>query len=378
MTAHLKSRNSSWKLGKTQYSNITFSNPVGCVYENDEGLFLLFRGKKTKIKKTSCMKLIDKYLKKGFYACGYMSFEFTEKKINKSNYKAIFNLYERSEIATRSARCKNINNESTLQKIQADKIFLQGVTKAKKYIQNGDIYQINLTREFSFKPPANPHDLFLKYYNEQPVDYGSYIKFDDHSVISGSMELFLEKTGNTVRTKPIKGTSKIDSQSKKQIQHDEKELAENLMIVDLMRNDLSRVCKTGSVISKKLFKKKKYATLYQLESEVEGKLKSNATINNIFGKVMPPGSVTGAPKSRALEIIKEIESHQRGPYCGAIGMLEPNGNFCFSVGIRICKITKKDSKFYTGAGIVWDSIPKKENEETILKTEAFRLALRRK
>ena len=77
MTAHLKSRNSSWKLGKTQYSNITFSNPVGCVYENDEGLFLLFRGKKTKIKKTSCMKLIDKYLKKGFYACGYMAFEFT-------------------------------------------------------------------------------------------------------------------------------------------------------------------------------------------------------------------------------------------------------------------------------------------------------------
>lgn len=378
MTTHLKSRSSSWKLGKKQYSNINFSEPIGCIYENKQGVFLTYKGKTKKKKNISCISLIEKFLKKGHYACGYFSFEFLNKKINKTEYKAIFNLYERKNILKKTPHTTHLNKKDTLKKLQTDKHFLDGIRKAKNYIKNGDIYQINLTREFSFAPPNNPHNLFLQYYSQQPVDYASYIEFPDHVLISGSMELFLEKTNNTIKTKPIKGTASVANKTKNQINNDQKELAENLMIVDLMRNDLSRVCKTGSVVSKKLFRKKKYTTLYQLESEVEGKLKKNIKTTSIFKNTMPPGSVTGAPKSRAIEIIREIEKHHRGPYCGAIGMFEPNGNFCFSVGIRICKIKNNDARFYTGAGIVWDSVPKKENNETMLKAKAFRLSLEKR
>ena len=143
------------------------------------------------------------------------------------------------------------------------------------------------------------------------------------------------------------------------------------MIVDLMRNDLSQICVPGSVKTNKLFKKKSYSTLVQLESEIEGTLVKKISNKEIFKSLMPPGSVTGTPKSRAKEIIHEIERHKRGPYCGALGFFGPSGDFCFSVGIRLVIIEKSDSRFYTGAGIVWDSKPIKENTETILKSQAL-------
>ena len=150
-----------------------------------------------------------------------------------------------------------------------------------------------------------------------------------------------------------------------------KEISENLMIVDLMRNDLSQICVPGSVKTNKLFKKKSYSTLVQLESEIQGILVKKISNKEIFKSLMPLGSVTGTPKSRAKEIIHEIERHKRGPYCGALGFFGPSGDFCFSVGIRLVIIEKSDSRFYTGAGIVWDSKPIKENTETILKSQAL-------
>jgi anthranilate/para-aminobenzoate synthase component I len=377
MTTHLKSRNASWKLKKTKRFDIKFSNPVGCIYENEDGIGLLYKNKKRLIKKKSFVKALDDILKKGHYLCGYFSFEFLETKIKKPHYKAIFNIYDKKTLGKKVPSTSASNKRTTLDKIQSDEKFVSGVARARRYIQEGDIYQINLTREFSFSTPNNPYRLFTQYYLQQPVDYASYLEFPDHTIISGSMELFMEKFSNKIRTKPIKGTSSSTRKDGGNINYDKKELAENLMIVDLMRNDLSRVCKTGSVVSKKLFRKKRYSTLYQLESEIEGTLKSSVSNEKIFTSVMPPGSVTGAPKSRALEIIKKIEKHYRGPYCGAIGIFEPNGDFCFSVGIRISKIEKKNSKFFAGAGIVWDSNPKKENSETILKARAFKAALRK-
>jgi len=378
MITHLKSRNTSWQLKKTKRSNIKFSSPIGCLYENTSGVELVYKGKKWPIKKQSFIKSLEAILKKGHYACGYFSFEFLEKKIREPHYKAIFNIYDKKTLGKRFVMSTTSNRRNKLNKVQSDKKFLNGIVRAKRYIEEGDIYQINLTREFSFDTPKNPYKLFIKYYAQQPVDYASYLEFSDHTIISGSMELFVEKSANRIVTKPIKGTSSIVLEARDKINYDEKELAENLMIVDLMRNDLSRICKTGSVVSNKLFRKKRYSTLYQLESEIEGILKRDASNEKIFTNIMPPGSVTGAPKSRAIEIIKEIEKHHRGPYCGAIGLFEPNGDFCFSVGIRICKIEKKNSKFFTGAGIVWDSIPKKENSETILKTKAFKMALEKR
>ena len=190
------------------------------------------------------------------------------------------------------------------------------------------------------------------------------------------MELFLSKRGQDLLSKPIKGTRKnSQSRVKDSLSKDLKEKAENLMIVDLMRNDLSQICQTGTVKAKKMFKERSYATLTQLESTVEGKLKKNVTLHTIFEKLMPPGSVTGTPKSEAIKIIGEMEKHYRGPYCGAIGIIEPNDDFCFSVGIRISVLTTKNKKYFSGAGIVWDSKPKKENKETLLKAEAFQNTL---
>ncbi len=378
MTTHLRSRNASWQLKKTKWSNIKFSNPVGCIYENSSGIRLIYKGKKQVIKKKSFIKSIETILKKGHYVCGYFSFEFLEKKVKPPHYKAIFNIYDQDTLGKRLVTPSVSNKPNKLNRTQPDKKFLNGIVRAKRYIKEGDIYQINLTREFSFDSPKNPYKLFMKYYSQQPVDYASFLEFPDHTIISGSMELFIEKSANKITTKPIKGTSPTILGTRDKINYDKKELAENLMIVDLMRNDLSRICRTGSVVSKKLFRKKRYSTLYQLESEIEGILKKDTNNEKIFTNIMPPGSVTGAPKSRAIEIIKEIENHHRGPYCGAIGLFEPNGDFCFSVGIRICKIEKKNSKFFTGAGIVWDSIPKKENSETILKAKAFKLALEKR
>ena len=154
-----------------------------------------------------------------------------------------------------------------------------------------------------------------------------------------------------------------------------KERAENLMIVDLMRNDLSRVSKIGSIKVNKLFEVETYSTLHQMVSEVEGEVRENLSTSDIIRSVFPPGSVTGAPKKRTLEIIDELEPHLRGPYCGAIGIFYPDGDFTLSVGIRILLTQRNKATYYVGGGIVWDSEPEKEYDETILKSKAITKAM---
>jgi len=155
----------------------------------------------------------------------------------------------------------------------------------------------------------------------------------------------------------------------------QKERAENLMIVDLMRNDLGRVCNYGTVKVNNLFNIESYATLHQMVSEVEGYLKDEIRIGDIIKSTFPPGSVTGAPKRRAVELIDELEPHVRGPYCGAIGIFYPNGDFTLSVGIRIMLVKKCIGTFWVGGGIVWDSDPEKEFDETLVKARAIQKAL---
>jgi anthranilate/para-aminobenzoate synthase component I len=195
------------------------------------------------------------------------------------------------------------------------------------------------------------------------------------------MELFLRKTGRKIVTKPIKGTRKKgfsveeDAILKAELISSQKERAENLMIVDLMRNDLGRVCNYGTVKVNNLFNIESYATLHQMVSEVEGYLKDEIRIGDIIKSTFPPGSVTGAPKRRAVELIDELEPHVRGPYCGAIGIFYPNGDFTLSVGIRIMLVKKCIGTFWVGGGIVWDSDPEKEFDETLVKARAIQKAL---
>ena len=146
------------------------------------------------------------------------------------------------------------------------------------------------------------------------------------------------------------------------------------MITDLMRNDLSRICVPSTVKTREIFHVKPYKTLFHMESEVEGMLKKNLSVSEIIKKTFPPGSVTGAPKTKALEIIDSLEEHSRGPYCGAAGIFYPNGDFRLSVSIRCLQFFPHGAVCWSGAGIVWDSNPEKELEETALKLKALRSA----
>jgi aminodeoxychorismate synthase component I len=259
--------------------------------------------------------------------------------------------------------------------------YMKMVTVAKDYIANGDVYQVNLSQRFTTRVEVAPLLYFLNLYSVQPVPFGCYIDFGGFQLTSGSMELFLRKTARKLVTRPIKGTRKRgssveeDAILKAELVSSEKERAENLMIVDLMRNDLGRVCRLGTVKVNELFSLESYSTLHQMVSEIEGLLEEEISIVDVIRSTFPPGSVTGAPKRRALEVIDELEPHLRGPYCGAIGIFLPNGDFTLSVGIRILQAKHARAVFWVGAGIVWDSDPGEEYEETLIKARAVKKSL---
>lgn len=342
---------------------------------------------------------LERYLSEGFIALGYISYEysrFINPRFNLSSgkegfsaYDTYFHFYNKREIETCDYNDLPEISENTSSRGSPNHIsnferneYLKIIEKAKSYIRSGDIYQVNLSQKFNTKTKDDPFPTLLRFYEAQPVPFSGLIKFDDHVFMSGSMELFLRKNGERIVTKPIKGTAKRskdsvkDKEIKKQLEESKKEKAENLMIVDLMRNDLSRVCKTGSVRVNELFRINEYKTLFQMESEIEGILKPGIKLAEIISSTFPPGSVTGAPKSRALEIIDELEPHYRGPYCGAFGIFYPDMDFTLSVAIRIMLFFEETTCYWVGGGIVWDSQPEGEYEETLLKAKAIRNSLK--
>ena len=263
----------------------------------------------------------------------------------------------------------------------SERDYVDKVNRARKYIAEGDIYQVNLSQRFEVPFGVDPEQFLFRLYGAQPVPFACCFDFSGFQLISGSMELFLQKRGRKIVTKPIKGTRRrgADVREDEALRHElldsAKERAENLMIVDLMRNDLSRVCEFGSVRVNKLFDIEPYTTLFQMVSEVEGRLRDDVGIEQIILNTFPPGSVTGAPKHRAMEIIDELEPHLRGPYCGAIGFFKPDGDFTLSVAIRVLVASQGRGVFWVGGGIMWDSVPELEYEETLIKAEAIMRAL---
>ena len=244
----------------------------------------------------------------------------------------------------------------------SDEDFIKAVKLVKEYIQDGVVYQINISRRFDFELRGSPDDLFYSFYQRQPVEYAFFLDCGEFYVLSGSMELFLEKRGNTLKSKPIKGTSS----SYRSLRNSQKDRAENLMITDMMRNDLGRI---GSHVEvKELFKIKRYKTLYQMYSTVE--CKTSASLREILFATFPPASVTGAPKIKAVEVIDSIEHHSRAFYCGCAGLVLGR-DFTLSVLIRTAIGKENKVSYYAGCGIVWDSEPHKELRELYLKTKAF-------
>ncbi len=247
----------------------------------------------------------------------------------------------------------------------SDRDYMQKVETVRSLISRGTIYQANLTNRFDFVLEGEVRSLASAFFHKQPVPFAFCLSIDEFFILSGSMELFLSRTGKVLRSMPIKGTAKEAGFLEKS----KKDQAENLMITDMMRNDIGRVAKTGSVRTTELFKITAYETLYQMHSTVEGL--TDISLSKIIEETFPPASVTGAPKVKAVEVIDQLEPHPRGYYCGCAGLIKPSGDFILSVLIRTAYGQQSELSYYAGCGIVWDSDPESELKELYLKVEAF-------
>jgi para-aminobenzoate synthetase / 4-amino-4-deoxychorismate lyase len=247
--------------------------------------------------------------------------------------------------------------------------FDKAIADVKQALIEGESYQINYTYRLNFDVFGTPAALYRRLRERQAVRYGALIAMPDgRSIVSCSPELFIEKHGDVLRAKPMKGTAPRDS-NPQALHDDPKNRAENVMIVDLLRNDMSRVAVTGSVHVPSLFEVEPYASVWQMTSTVEARVDASVPFAQIVRALFPCGSITGAPKYRTMQLIDEIESTPRGIYTGAIGWLDADGDFCLSVAIRTLVIdaVQKHGEMGIGAGIVLDSIAANEYDECLLK-----------
>lgn len=247
------------------------------------------------------------------------------------------------------------------------------ILEIKERIAAGDTYQVNFTDKISFPLQTSTAALFKTLAKRQPVSYSAFVNAGDHHVLSFSPELFFRTENGRITTKPMKGTTsrgldmQEDSVAGLWLQNDEKNRAEHVMIVDLLRNDLGRICEAGSIQVNGLFSIEEYSTLLQMTSTVSGTLRKGIGYYDIFKSLFPSGSVTGAPKVRTMEIIHELEQSPRGVYTGAIGFIAPNGKSAFNVAIRTLVVKDGRAQMGVGGGIVADSDPEDEYRECLLK-----------
>ncbi len=255
--------------------------------------------------------------------------------------------------------------------------FLAAVRRAQRYIRAGDIYQVNLSHRLATQCPLSGWELFQRLLDVSPAPFAAYFDCGDFQIASSSPELFLRLSGPNIQTRPIKGTRPRssdptrDAQLTYELQTSPKELAELLMITDLLRNDLGRVCEFGSVQVPELMRLERYPQVQHLVSTVEGRLRPDVTHFAALAACFPGGSITGAPKFRAMEIIDELEPIARGPYTGCHGYLGFNRESQLSISIRTAICQADMAYFQVGAGIVADSLPEAEYEETLAKAGGF-------
>ncbi len=337
----------------------------------------------------AAFKKIESLGRQGFYLCGYMAYEagyhFIDKKINPSFFLSEPLLYFVAfENMQTYIPCFKSNKPLALYDFYLSQNmddYIKTIHKIKNYIKNGDIYQANYTLKYNFSFSGDILSLYKKLRQSQPVEYGALLHFEQKKILSFSPELFVKKTANIITSQPMKGTAKRgknkteDQKIIRAMQKDEKTLAENLMIVDLMRNDLSRICKVASIKVKNLFKIKTYQSLHQMVSTIQGELRKNISLYDIFHHIFPCGSITGAPKIRTMEIIAKLEKTPRDVYTGALGYILPNQDFCFNIPIRTLTITDKNkAQMGIGSGIVYDSQPLAEYKECLLKAQFLKNA----
>jgi len=290
-------------------------------------------------------------------------FEFFQSQINKNN------LIENKEL-------QKINFTARTDK----QSYLNSVEKIKSHIQQGDIYEMNYCIDFySENINLNTLETYFQLDELTQAPFSTYFKWQEVNIMSGSPERFMAKKGNKIISQPIKGTSprsddkKIDKELIEELKNNPKEIAENVMIVDLVRNDLSKIATKNSVKVSELFGIYTFKTVHQMISTIEADLKENASETAIIKALFPMGSMTGAPKKMASELIDEIENFKRGIYSGSVGYFEPNGNFDFNVIIRtiLYNSIKKTISFSVGSAITILSEAEKEYQECLTKANAM-------
>ena len=258
--------------------------------------------------------------------------------------------------------------------------YLKNVVKLKKHIQQGDIYEINYCQEYvAQEVQINPIDTYFKLNKKSPTPFSCFVKFNDKYLLCASPERFMSKIGNQIISQPIKGTIKRgatlqeDEALKNQLQHDPKERSENIMIVDLVRNDLSKIATRNSVKVDELCEIYTFPQVHQMISTISAELKPEVDFKTIIHALFPMGSMTGAPKIRAMELIEQYEDSKRGLYSGTVGYIKPNGDFDFNVVIRsiLYNSSSKKISYFVGGAITSLSEPEKEYEECLLKAKAI-------
>jgi para-aminobenzoate synthetase component 1 len=259
--------------------------------------------------------------------------------------------------------------------------YVEAVSRGIEYIRAGDIFQVNLSQRLLFPQRVHPLDLYRRLRERNPAPYAGYFDAGDAVIASSSPEQFLSLAGRQVITRPIKGTRprgytpEADSWGREALRESEKDQAENVMIVDLLRNDLSRVSRPHTVTVPRLFEMERHPTVYHLVSEVRAELREGLGALDLLRAAFPGGSVTGAPKVRAMEIIAELEPTARGPYCGSLGWIAFHGGMCLNILIRTVTISRGWLQLPVGGGIVAMSNPEVEYQETLHKAEGMARAL---
>ena len=331
---------------------------------------------------------LTQYHQEGYFIAGYLSYDlgyvFEDALSHRLAPKrptpllnfGIFKTFERQ--APTQLLYSSQAPDLTLTPLWSEAEYSKRFSQVMDYIRAGDVYQINLTFPMTGPYDGPAHTLYAAFRHRQKGRYGGVVHLGNApDIISLSPELFFRKEGRDMSMRPMKGTrprsanSQIDEELRLNMRNDVKSQAENLMIVDLLRNDLSRISEPGSVKVPELFALETYGTLHQMTSRVVSKLTPDIDMKSIFQNLFPCGSVTGAPKIRAMEIIDDLETTPRGAYCGALGYIDPNGDACFNVGIRTLTLSGKRLTYNVGSGLVYDSQAQDEYHECLLKADVL-------
>ena len=321
---------------------------------------------------------VESYQEQGYYVVGYVSYEaapaFEEKlAVHKApllgEYLLYFTVHDRVETSPIPLTYEEVDLPSRWQEETSAENYEEAIAQIHHHLRQGDTYQVNYTVQLKQDLSANPFVIYNRMVVEQEAGYNAYVEHDEMAVISMSPELFFEQNDRELTTRPMKGTTKrglTDDEDLKEaawLEQDPKNRSENMMIVDLLRNDMNRISEVGSEHVERLCQVEQYSTVWQMTSTIKSQLRPDVDLVAIFRSLFPCGSITGAPKIATMEIIKDLELQPRGVYCGTIGLLLPNGRRIFNVAIRTIQLHKGQAIYGVGGGITWDSTWESEYRE---------------